>query len=389
MTAEAITPAAAGYRMPPEWEPHAATLMAWPVRRELWGERLEEAKGNYATVARAIAAFEPVVMACPPALATEVRDRCGAGVEPLEIPIDDSWARDSGPIFVRDAAGRVAAVKFGFNAWGDRWHPYANDALLPDRVAAHLGVPLFEAPMILEGGSIAVDGAGTLVTTGQCLLNPNRNPGMTRGEIEAVLRGYLGVDIIVWLPFGHPLDVGPEGTDGHIDGVLAYAGPGHVILEASPDPAAVGYGLAQANRDVLRTSRDAAGRGLRVTLLDPGTGSNVAYANHYVANGAVIVPVDGRPEQAEIDAQALAVLAGAYPGREVVAVPGEVLAAGGGGPHCITQQVPVASPWHIGTGARGDRLVNRCCQVRLTRSTCKATLTACGTRSGCCGSRED
>ena len=199
---EYATPAGEGFAMPAEWAPHEACLMAWPSREALWDGRLDEAKRDYAAVARAVSDFEPVLMACNPGFAAEVRDMCGSAVEPLEVPINDSWARDSGPIFVKDSAGSVAAVKFGFNAWGNRWHPHDDDARLPERIASHLGVRLFEAPLVLEGGSIFVDGHGTLLTTEQCLLNPNRNPHLSRDEIEALLKEYLGVSTVVWLPFG-------------------------------------------------------------------------------------------------------------------------------------------------------------------------------------------
>ena len=333
-----VTPAAAGFAMPPEWDPHAGCLMAWPSRLELWRDRFEDAKRDYAAVARAIAAFEPVLMACNPGVAAEVRDLCGTGIEPIEIPIDDSWARDAGPIFVRDSGGNVAAVKFGFNAWGDRWHPHGDDALLPDRIAAHLGMRLFVAPMILEGGAIFVDGDGTLITTEQCLLDPNRNPDLTRERIEQILRDYLGVPTIVWLPNGHVLDTGPEGTDGHVDGVAQYLAPGRVLLEAPGDPSADAWAGGQANLAALRGARDAQGRAFDVVVMDPGRDPGVSYANHYLANGAVIVPTGGDPA----DEPMLEFLATVYPGREIVGVPGDTLAFGGGGPHCITQQIPLA-----------------------------------------------
>lgn len=343
------TPAALGFAMPPEWEPHAATLMAWPCRRELWGDRLDEVKRDYAAVARAVAAFEPVLMACRSGTAAEVRDRCGgtaATIETLEIPLDDSWARDSGPIFVRDRRGEVVAVRFRFNAWGDRWHPYADDALLPSRVAAHLGMRCFEAPLVLEGGAIAVDGEGSLLTTEQCLLNPNRNPGVPREDIERVLRDFLGAERVIWLPFGHHLDDGPEGTDGHVDGVAGFVAPGTVYLEAVADASDPGHATGAANLERLRASRDARGRTLRVRVLDPGADPDLSYANHCVVNGGVIVPVsgrDGRPAT-EADERALAFMVALYPGRQVVPVPGEVLHFGGGGPHCITQQIPAGPP---------------------------------------------
>ena len=279
-------------------------------------------------------------MACPPGTAPEVRRRVGPTafrVEPLELPLDDSWARDSGPICVVDGAGRVAAVQFTFNAWGDRWHPHDEDARLPERVAAHLGMRLFRAPMVLEGGSVEVDGDGTLLTTEQCLLNPNRNPTLTRRDIEATLRAYLGVRRVVWLPFGHETDAGPEGTDGHVDGVAAFLAPGRVLLDVREDPASPEHRSSRANLDALRAARDARDRAFDIRTFDPGPFAGVPYANHYLVNGGVIVPLSG---DGAADATALGVMAASYPHREVVGVPGAVLDAGGGGPHCITQPIP-------------------------------------------------
>ena len=267
------------------------------------------------------------------------RQLCGEGVTPVEIPIDDSWARDSGPVFVRDAAGLVQVVSFGFNAWGERWTPYADDDRLAARVGARLGLEVVQAPFVLEGGSFLVDGEGTVITTEQCLLDPNRNPGWTRQDLERGLCDFLGATTVIWLPFGHSLDVGPAGTDGHIDGVAAYVAPGHVMLEAPTDPGSADTARARDNLAALLMAPDAQGRTLQVTCIDPGAEAGVSLANHYLANGAVVVPVDGNPHEAA----ALEALAALHPGRELVEVPGETLAFGGGGPHCVTQQIPSAS----------------------------------------------
>ncbi len=334
--ASTTTPAAAGFRMPAEWERHAGCLMAWPSRVELWGDRLAAAKRDYAVVAAAIADFEPVVMVCNAGHAPEVRWQCGSGVTPIEIPINDSWSRDSGPAFVRDGFGGVAAVGFGFNAWGNRWHPHDDDDRLPRRVAEWLGVRYFEAPFVLEGGSFFVDGQGTVITTEQCLLDPNRNPDLTRGQIEQGLKDYLGASTVIWLPFGHSLDTGPAGTDGHVDGVMQYAAPGRVLLEVVSDVASPEHSRGQANLEVLRVARDVAGRSFEIVVLDPGPTAAVSYANHYLANGAVIVPLGGN----DADGPALHTLRALHPDREIVGVPGGTIAFGGGGPHCITQQIP-------------------------------------------------
>ena len=298
--------------------------------------RLDEAKRDYAAVARAIVDFEPLFVVCPPGSEAEVRDRCGAEVEVVVAPLDDSWIRDNGPVFVRNARGDIAAVNFGFNAWGERWHPYDSDDGLPRRLAAHFGIEVFDAPMILEGGAYFVDGEGTLLTTEQCLLNPNRNPTLSRREIEQVLQGYLGVSHVIWLPFGHSLDVGPEGTDGHVDGIAQYLSPGRIVLEVPGDPDASEYESGRRNLESLTGIVDAAGRGLEVSTLDPPADASVAYCNYYLANGAVIVPIAGDSR----DDGPLEQVGRLHPDRKVVGVPGEVIAFGGGGPHCITQQIP-------------------------------------------------
>ena len=331
-----LTPATAGFTMPAEWEPHAGCLMAWPSRVELWGDRLDDAKRDYAAVAAAIAGFEPVLMVCNVGDSADVHDQCGKGITPIEIPINDSWSRDSGPAFVRNGAGEFAIVGFVFNAWGNRWHPHDDDAQLAERLAARFELPFFKAPFVLEGGSFFVDGEGTLITTEQCLLDPNRNPHLSRAEIEQGLKDYLGATTVIWLPFGHSLDTGPAGTDGHVDGVLQYVAPGRVMLEVVSDPSSPEFVRGRANLERLNASPDAAGRAIDIAILDPGPTAAVSYANHYLANGAVVVPVGGN----EADQPALDMLCALHPDREIVGVPGETIAFGGGGPHCITQQIP-------------------------------------------------
>lgn len=336
MTTLPLTPLAAGYRMPAEWTPHAATLMIWPARQRMWGDRYEAACAEYAAVASAIASFERVFMVCQPGDAATVRNFCGSGVEALEFGADDSWARDAGPIFLTNADGDAVAVKFGFNSWGNRWHPYDQDALIPDRVAAHFGVPLFSAPLILEGGSFFIDGEGTLITTEQCLLNPNRNPALDRSQIEELLHDYLGASKVLWLPYGHSLDTGPVGTDGHVDGVAQYAGPARIFLEYPSSPESTEFDRSRANLAALEGQTDALGRPLQIELFDPPLDAEVSFANHYLANGAVIVPLDSGTGAAD----ALDAIREIYPDREVVGVSAATVATGGGGPHCITQQIP-------------------------------------------------
>jgi agmatine deiminase len=290
-------------------------------------------------VATAIATFEPVVMVCDPEQVAEVRRFCGDGVEALPVPIDDSWMRDNGPIFVTDPDGRVALVQFRFNSWGDKYLPYDKDEQVPRHIAAHLGMRRYEAPFVLEGGSFFVDGEGTLITTEQCLLNPNRNPTMSREQIERGLRDYLGVEAIVWLGLGHSTD---RDTDGHIDGIAPYLAPATVALLLPEDPADPDHERGQDNLGRLQSARDARGRGFEVIPFRTSPPGVVPYLNFYLANGGAVVPVAGRPE----DEQALEQIAKMLPDREVVPVPGNCLNEGGGVPHCITQQRPagVADP---------------------------------------------
>jgi len=321
--------------MPAEWAPHERTLMCWPARVALWGESFAQAQADYAAVANAVAAFEPVLMAADPRYAAEARRLCTAAVEVWEFPLDDSWARDCGPIFVTDGSGRRAGVRFGFNGWGEKFAPWDEDARFAGRILETLGEEGLDARhFVLEGGSIAVDGEGTLVTTEQCLFEPHRNPRLDRGGIEAELKRQLGVDRVVWLGCGLVED---DDTDGHVDNVCAFVSPGHVLLQTVADEANPNFEHCREN---LARLRDA---GIEVTEMpwlpyaqqvEPPT--VVPYGNFYVCNGGLIVPTQGD----ETDEAALSLLESLYPGREAVPVPGRTLAIGGGGVHCITQQVP-------------------------------------------------
>ncbi|KQV21668.1 MULTISPECIES: agmatine/peptidylarginine deiminase [unclassified Kitasatospora] len=330
------------FRMPAEWTEHEACLMAWPTRAELWGETFAEAKREYAQVARAISEFEPVTMVARPGQGEEARALCGDGVEVVELPLDDSWFRDSGPIFVLGPDGERAGVDFRFNSWGQKHHPWDTDDKIAARLLERLDVERIDSRMILEGGAITVDGEGTLITTEQCLLHPNRNPGMSKEEIEAELIAKLGVSTVIWLPYGGLLDTE---TDGHVDGVCAFVAPGKVVVQLPSDPAHPDFERMRANRAVLEAAVDAQGRQLEILDLPQsaflevgGKHTEVGYLNFYIANGGVVVPVAGLPE----DEGALAVIASALPGRKVVGVRSRVIAFGGGGVHCITQQVPSA-----------------------------------------------
>jgi agmatine deiminase len=257
-------------------------------------------------------------------------------VDVVELPLDDSWLRDCGPIYVYGEDGGRLAVHFRFNGWGEKYPPWDCDAAVGRLIAERLGDEVVEAEIVLEGGSILADGAGTLLSTEQCLLNPNRNPSLSRQQIEIALRTHLGVERIVWLGQGLVED---RDTDGHVDLIAAFTRVGQVLLQAV-DPENPNFERCAENRARLQSA------GIELIELPflpycevAGERVAVSYLNLYVCNRAVIVPVSG----AKSDAQALAIIAESYPGREVVPVPGAVLAYGGGGPHCITQHVPVAN----------------------------------------------
>ena len=322
--------------MPAEWAPHERTLMGWPCRRELWGDQLVHAKADYAATANAVAAFEPLTMVCATAQdAAEARAALTGDVEVVELAIDDSWLRDSGPIFVLDDHGRRAGVHFGFNSWGEKFTPYDADAAVGGLLIDRLGDRHYEAPFVLEGGSVAVDGEGTLLTTEQCLLHPNRNPDLSREEIEQGLRDFLGAEQVVWLGQGLAED---KDTDGHVDLVAAFTRPGEVLLQSTPPGTPSSERMADNRSRLVAAGLDVVDFPILPTLEVGGEKVAVGHLNFYLCNGGVIVPVAGLTT----DAEALERIGAVYPDREVVGVPGGVIAFGGGGPHCITQQVPVA-----------------------------------------------
>jgi agmatine deiminase len=329
------------FRMPAEWEPHERSLMAWPTDRRSWGRRLDAAREVYAALAEAIVRFEPLTMMVNAGEMKSARNRFPSDVDLVEIPYDSAWVRDSGPIVVFDDQGGRVGVDFAFNAWGAGFGVEERTEASAAAMLDHLGIPRIESSMVLEGGAITVDGEGTLITTEQCLLHPNRNPSMSRTDTERELGERLGIEKVIWLPFGIVEDLV---TDGHVDAVCTFARPGTVLFQAADDPTDPNHRRMAANRAVLEGASDAAGRQLEIVDLPPLAGSTldgravgVAYANIYLVNGAVIQGVGGFPS----DTAALEILGEAFPDREVVAVPGTLFSYAGGGPHCTTQQIPL------------------------------------------------
>ncbi|ANY88222.1 MULTISPECIES: agmatine deiminase family protein [Pseudomonas] len=335
-----------GWRMPAEWARHAATWMIWPHNQALWetgwGVTLADVQRDYARVATAIARFEPVRMVVDPSAVDSARALCGAGIELIELAVDDSWCRDSGPSFLVHPQEGVAGLSWRFNAWGGK-SEHGLDRSLARRMLDHLGLQGFSTPLCNEGGAIHVDGQGTLITTESVLLNPNRNPGLSKADFEEVFARLLGIRKTLWLP-GDPQYITGDMTDGHVDGVCAFARPGVLLVDATHDRDSVYAEVARENRRALELATDAQGRHFELldlyeasAAVDPSAEVFCAsYTNFYLANGAVIMPAYG----IDADQAAARQLALAFPDREIVPVRIDHIAHGGGGIHCITQQQP-------------------------------------------------
>ncbi len=339
--------------MPPEWAPHEATWLSWPHNRETWPGCFE---GVAPAMAQAVAALAPTervyVNVLDEAHEHHVRRLLGAvapadSVRYFRIPTNDAWVRDHGPVFVlRGAEAPRLALDFDYNAWGGKYPPYDLDRLAGARMAAALGAPRFAPGIVLEGGSINVNGAGAVLTTEQCLLNPNRNPDLGRRDLERVLEETLGVAQVIWLGDG----IEGDDTDGHVDDLTRFVAADTVVTVVEPNRADPNHGPLAANLERLAEVQ-VGGRALRIVELpmpEPqyhgGQRLPASYANFYVANEVVLLPVFG----CAADAQAVAVLADCFPGRRIAPVDCRVLVAGLGALHCLTQQVPAVAE----TGAR-------------------------------------
>lgn len=327
-------------RRPAEFEPHARTWMAWPHRRDMYGETLPAMQKAYADVAHAIAEFEPVTMVAHPDHAGGARAQLGNGIEVIEIPIDDCWIRDSGPTFLKLADGSLAGVSWRFNAWGRKHEPYDQDNALAERLLARENAHILRSFLHCEGGSLTTDGQGTLIATETSLLHSNRNPGISKAWVEKELLRMLGLEKVVWLP-GDPLDLE---TDGHVDGMCCFVKPGVVMFEYNPDPSDLHGRILADNLAALAGQTDARGRSFEVIPIpeayDVEATSAVfarSYINFALANGGVVMPDFGRPSSVE----AKAAVARAFPDRRIVTVDVGAVVPAGGAIHCITQEQPV------------------------------------------------
>jgi agmatine deiminase len=341
------TPRELGFRMPAEWEPHEATWLAWPHERSDWPGKFAPIPWVYCEVVRLLARFERVRIlisdAKAEAVAREQLEKSGAPLDAVEFihcPTNRSWTRDYCPLFVKNAGGEVAATRWRFNGWA-KYKNHRKDNAVPDAIIPHLGVRSWETGLVLEGGSIDVNGRGTLLTTEECLLSPiqARNPALGREEIERALSDYLGVSKVLWLGRG----IAGDDTHGHVDDLARFTGPATVVVASEDDPAEDNYEPLRENLERLRAMTDQDGCPLEVVPLPmprpvrfDGQRLPASYANFYIANQQVLVPVFDDPN----DRIALDTLARLFPDREVVGVYCRDLVLGLGTLHCMTLQNP-------------------------------------------------
>lgn len=349
-----VYPGQLGYRMPAEWEKHAATQLHWPANRDTWpGSHLEKVEAVYLEIIDVLHNYEPVVLLAD--LNTDlnlVEEKLIArGIRLSEIalqqvPLNDVWARDCGPIFIRKAKeGKeyFALTDWEYNAWGGKYPPFDSDNRLPRWFSEKFGIRRFGTGLVLEGGSIDTNGEGVFLTTEAVLLNPNRNPGFTRAEAEQMLERYLGATRVIWLRNG----LAGDDTDGHIDDLARFLNRDTILTMVTDDKESVNYETLMENLEILNSVRDRNGKPFKiVTLPLPDTSAKVptvdgsshvpaSYANFYIANGVVLVPLYDR----RYDAEALRLFEKLFPEREVRGIPCSDLVWGQGSIHCITQQL--------------------------------------------------
>jgi agmatine deiminase len=355
------TPAKDGFRMPAEFERHSGCWMLWPERPDNWRLGAKPAQEAFAAVAAAIATSEPVTVGASAGQFQNARARLPGNVRVVEMTANDAWMRDCGPTFVIDGKGRRRGVDWSFNAWGGLdgglYFPWDRDQQVAQKVIELEGGDRYSTSFVMEGGAIHVDGQGTCLTTEECLLNPNRNPHLSREQIEALLRRYLSVSKVIWLGKGVYLDE----TGGHIDELACFTSPGHVALTWTDDRSDPQFEISQEAYQRLRRAKDARGRSLQVhkihqpgplfmtaeeaSGIDAHAGSHprragdrlaASYVNFYIANKCVVMPLYEKRR----DAAAMRALKRLFPSREVVGVATREVLLGGGNIHCITQQVP-------------------------------------------------
>jgi agmatine deiminase len=344
---EIASPAALGFRMPAEWEPQAAVWLSWPHRYATWPGQFRPVPLAFAQIVAQISRFQEVRINAATARQARARRLCvAAGADLARVkffnhPTNDAWCRDHGPIFVRHReTGEVAVTDWRYNAWGGKYPPYDRDNAIPARIARQLGLRRFAHDMVLEGGSLDVNGRGLLLTSEQCLLHPNRNPHLSRGAIEQNLRDFLGVKQILWVGEG----IVGDDTDGHVDDVARFFATDGIVAAAESNPRDANYRILRAVWERLESFRTPRGGKFRLVKLPmpapvsfQGRRVPATYANFLIINGAVLMPTFRQPRR---DAAAGEILAACFPGREIVPIDCYHLIWGLGTLHCISQQQP-------------------------------------------------
>ena len=343
-----MTPKKNNYRMPAEWEPHECCWMQWPYNNPnhdgygvipSWSHfDFEKGRLAWANVAKSIAEFEKVKMMVHPDNIINAKNLLNSRIEIIEQKLDDCWARDSGAIFLLNDKNTLGGVDWEFNGWG-KFSPYESDNKIAKFMINNTSAKYFKNNMILEGGSIHVDGEGTLLTTEQCLLNKNRNPSLSKDEIENNLKEYLGVNKIIWLKHGTD-----KGTDGHVDNIACFIKPGTIMALSCLDKSDSFYEKINENLEILKTSTDSKGRRLKVIELEmsykrliPDNDEPSSYINYYIANNGIVMP-NFMDEKADYNAKTI--IQSAFPDRKIIDINGIDISMGGGNVHCITQQQP-------------------------------------------------
>ncbi|KTD26145.1 peptidylarginine deiminase [Legionella lansingensis] len=345
-----ITPKQAGFKMPPEWHPHAACWMAWPCHQQTWALiDLERAREAYAHVARTIAQYEPVIMLVNPEDEALAKKLCGEHIRFVIQPLNDSWTRDTGPTFLLNEQNELAGVDWIHNAWGGNYEDCALDNQIAAAVIKKTQARYFKAPLVMEGGSFHVNGEGTILTSRECLLNPNRNPQLSQTEIEDYLRNYLNAEKIIWLNKGL---LGDE-TDGHIDEIACFIAPRKILALITHDKSDANYQTLHENLEALKTATDAKGRSFEVITVEQppatylhGERLTLSYINFYMANKGIVMPAFGHTKY---DKAAYELFTQLFPKHHISQIDALDVFAGGGGIHCITQQQPVSRSVDIST----------------------------------------
>jgi agmatine deiminase len=352
------TPHKDGFYMPAEFAPHKGSWLLWPERPDNWRLNAGPAQQTFASTAIAISQFEHVTVGATPTQAVRARQMLPPHIAVVELDYDDAWARDTGPVCVVNDRGLVRGVDWEFNSWGAGIFPsWDKDNRVAQRILEYENLDRYKAELVLEGGSILTDGEGTLLTTEECLLNPNRNPGKSKSEVESILVEYLNVDSVVWFKRGIYLDE----AGGHIDNLCCFIRPGVVALTWTDDQSNPQYDISSEAYELLSTVRDARGRRLEVhKIYQPaplyitkqeseefthvehsvvrGAGDRLpaSYINFYIANGGIVMPFFGVAQ----DQSAYQTVCSLFLDRQVVGVPSRELLLGGGATHCIVQQIP-------------------------------------------------